>query len=50
MPLHAPAVFSYAVYGLVLVLILLLLPQGLIPTLQARLGTHRPANAPLPSR
>ena len=37
MPLHAPAVFSYAVYGLVLVLILLLLPQGLLPAIQARL-------------
>ncbi len=37
MPLHAPAVFSYAVYGLVLVLVLLLLPQGLVPAIQARL-------------
>jgi branched-chain amino acid transport system permease protein len=37
MPLHAPAVFSYAVYGLVLVLILLLLPQGLVPAVQRRL-------------
>lgn len=36
MPLHAPAVFSYAVYGLVLVLILLLLPQGLVPAVQRR--------------
>jgi branched-chain amino acid transport system permease protein len=38
MPLHAPAVFSYAVYGLVLVLILLLLPQGLVPAIQRRWG------------
>ncbi len=37
MPLHAPAVFSYAVYGLVLVLVLRLLPQGLVPAIQARL-------------
>lgn len=36
MPLHAPAVFSYAVYGLVLVLILLLLPEGLVPAVQRR--------------
>jgi branched-chain amino acid transport system permease protein len=36
MPLHAPAVFSYAVYGLVLVLVLLLLPQGLVPAVQRR--------------
>jgi branched-chain amino acid transport system permease protein len=38
MPLHAPAVFSYAVYGLVLVLVLLLLPQGLVPAVQRRWG------------
>jgi branched-chain amino acid transport system permease protein len=44
MPLHAPAVFSYAVYGLVLVLILLL-PQGLVPALQARLGARRAVSA-----
>lgn len=45
MPLHAPAVFSYAVYGLVLVLILLLLPQGLVPAIQARLGAARAVSA-----
>ncbi|HXM56491.1 MAG TPA: branched-chain amino acid ABC transporter permease [Candidatus Dormibacteraeota bacterium] len=45
MPLHAPAVFSYAVYGLVLVLILLLLPQGLVPAIQARLGARRAVSA-----
>jgi branched-chain amino acid transport system permease protein len=45
MPLHAPAVFSYAVYGLVLVLILLLLPQGLVPAVQARLGARRAVSA-----
>jgi branched-chain amino acid transport system permease protein len=45
MPLHAPAVFSYTVYGLVLVLILLLLPQGLVPAIQARLGARRAVSA-----
>jgi len=45
MPLHAPAVFSYAVYGLVLVLILLLLPRGLVPAIQARLGASRAVSA-----
>lgn len=45
MPLHAPAVFSYAVYGLVLVLIVLLLPQGLVPAVQARLGARRAVSA-----
>jgi branched-chain amino acid transport system permease protein len=45
MPLHAPAVFSYAVYGLVLVLVLLLLPQGLVPAVQARLGARRAVSA-----
>ena len=45
MPLHAPAVFSYAVYGLVLVLILLLLPQGLVPAILARLGAGRAVSA-----
>jgi branched-chain amino acid transport system permease protein len=34
MPLHAPAVFSYALYGVALILILLLLPQGVLPALQ----------------
>jgi branched-chain amino acid transport system permease protein len=35
MPLRAPAVFSYAVYGLVLVGIMLWLPQGVVPKLVA---------------
>jgi branched-chain amino acid transport system permease protein len=35
MPLRAPAVFSYAVYGLILIGIMLLLPQGVLPALQA---------------
>ncbi len=34
MPLRAPAVFSYAVYGLVLVGIMLLLPRGAVPALE----------------
>ena len=33
MPVHAPVVFSYAVYALTLILILLLLPEGVIPAL-----------------
>jgi branched-chain amino acid transport system permease protein len=31
MPLRAPAIFSYAVYGLILVGIMLLLPRGVVP-------------------
>jgi branched-chain amino acid transport system permease protein len=34
MPPHAPAVFSYGVYALVLVLVMLFLPQGLLPALR----------------
>ena len=37
MPLRAPAVFSYAVYGLVLVLVMLRLPEGVVPALRRRL-------------
>ena len=33
MPLRAPAIFSYAVYGLILVGITLLLPGGVVPSL-----------------
>lgn len=33
MPLRAPAVFSYAVYGLILVAVVLLLPRGVVPSL-----------------
>jgi branched-chain amino acid transport system permease protein len=33
MPLRAPVVFSYAVYGLLLVGVMLLLPQGVVPML-----------------
>jgi len=35
MPLRAPAVFSYAVYGSILIGIMLLLPQGVIPALRS---------------
>jgi branched-chain amino acid transport system permease protein len=35
MPLRAPAIFSYAVYGLILIGIMLLLPQGVIPALRS---------------
>lgn len=35
MPAHAPAVFSYGVYALVLVLVMLFLPQGLVPALRS---------------
>jgi branched-chain amino acid transport system permease protein len=35
MPLRAPAVFSYAVYGLILIGVMLVLPQGVLPALQS---------------
>ena len=38
MPLHAPVVFSYAVYALTLILILLLLPEGIVPAVAGRIG------------
>lgn len=34
MPAYAPSVFSYGVYALVLVLVMLFLPQGLLPALR----------------
>ncbi|MDQ6671141.1 MAG: branched-chain amino acid ABC transporter permease [Chloroflexota bacterium] len=33
MPLRAPAVFSYAVYGLILVAVMLVLPGGVVPAI-----------------
>jgi branched-chain amino acid transport system permease protein len=45
MPLHAPAVLNYAVYGLVLVLVMLFLPDGLLPAIQDRLARRRAARA-----
>ena len=41
MPLRAPAVFSYAVYGLILVGVMLVLPSGVVPTLRAALNARR---------
>ncbi|MBO0707394.1 MAG: branched-chain amino acid ABC transporter permease [Candidatus Dormibacteraeota bacterium] len=38
MPLHAPVVFSYAVYALTLILILLLLPEGIVPAIGKLIG------------
>jgi branched-chain amino acid transport system permease protein len=35
MPVRAPAVFSYAVYGGILVGVMLLLPQGVVPALRS---------------
>jgi len=36
MPPRAPAIFSYAVYGLALVLVMLALPTGIVPALRRR--------------
>jgi branched-chain amino acid transport system permease protein len=35
MPLRAPAIFSYAVYGLILVGVMLALPGGIMPALRS---------------
>jgi branched-chain amino acid transport system permease protein len=43
MPLRAPAVFSYAVYGLILVGIMLALPQGVVPAAVQALSRRRSA-------
>ncbi len=45
LPASAPAIFSYAVYGLVLVAIMLYLPQGVLPAIQARLVGRRAVSA-----
>lgn len=45
MPAHAPAVLSYAVYALVLIVVMLLLPAGLLPTLGAWVRRWRPDEA-----
>ncbi|HEX8966587.1 MAG TPA: branched-chain amino acid ABC transporter permease [Chloroflexota bacterium] len=44
MPLRAPAIFSYAVYGLILVGVVLALPRGVVPALARR----RPRRAARP--
>ena len=36
MPSYAPSVLSYAVYGLLLVLVVLFLPRGIVPALNRR--------------
>jgi len=38
MPLRAPAIFSYAVYGLILVGVMLVLPSGIVPALRLVFG------------
>ncbi len=38
MPIHAPAELNYAVYGLVLIGVMLFLPEGLVPTLRRRIA------------
>lgn len=38
MPSYAPSVLSYAVYGLLLVLVVRYLPRGIVPALRLRLG------------
>jgi len=43
MPLRAPAVFSYAVYGLILVGIMLALPQGVVPAAARALSRRKPS-------
>jgi branched-chain amino acid transport system permease protein len=35
---HAPAVFSYAVFGAVLIMVILFLPRGALPALRSRLA------------
>jgi branched-chain amino acid transport system permease protein len=41
MPLRAPAVFSYAVYGVILVGVMLLLPAGIVPALRSMRRAQR---------
>jgi branched-chain amino acid transport system permease protein len=41
MPVRAPAIFSYALYALVLIAIMLLLPRGLVPTVQGWFQSRR---------
>ncbi|MFD0689341.1 branched-chain amino acid ABC transporter permease [Actinomadura fibrosa] len=48
MPASAPAVLSYAVYGLLLVLAMLFLPRGLVPSALA-LRDRRPVPKPRPA-
>jgi branched-chain amino acid transport system permease protein len=41
MPPYAPSVLSYAVYAVLLVLVLLFMPRGLLPSIAARLEERR---------
>jgi branched-chain amino acid transport system permease protein len=41
MPTYAPSVLSYAVYALVLILVVLFLPNGLLPAVAGRLSKKR---------
>ena len=41
MPTQVPAVLSYAVYALVLIVVMLLLPSGIVPALTARAARRR---------
>ena len=41
LPKTLPAVLSYAVYGVALLLVMLLLPEGLLPAIQRRLPGGR---------
>ncbi|MFC4113142.1 branched-chain amino acid ABC transporter permease [Nonomuraea zeae] len=41
MPTYAPSVLSYAVYALVLILVVLFLPNGLLPAVAGRLSRKR---------
>jgi branched-chain amino acid transport system permease protein len=38
---HAPAIFSYAVFGALLISVVLFLPQGVLPALRSRLAGRR---------
>ncbi|MCK2220082.1 branched-chain amino acid ABC transporter permease [Actinomadura sp. ATCC 31491] len=42
MPSYAPSVLSYAVYALVLIVVVLFLPDGLVPAIGRRLSRERP--------
>jgi branched-chain amino acid transport system permease protein len=52
MPLHAPAELNYAVYGLVLILVMLFLPQGVVPAIRSAAvrARLRSAGAAAPGR
>ncbi len=41
MPLRAPAIFAYAVYGMILVAVMLVLPGGIVPAVRSALRDRR---------